>query len=204
MGFYAKHILPHVIDFAMRNQENARIRAEWVPNASGDVLEIGVGSGLNLPLYTSKVRQVYAVDPSRELQAMARKRSAGLGFKIEFIPQSAEIPIPLPEQCIDTAVMTWTLCSIADPVTALQQIRRVLRPTGRLLFLEHGRSPDTRVAAWQDRLTPAWKHAGGGCHLNRNVSELISAGGFRITSLKNFYHRGPRVMTYTYQGIAEI
>ena len=204
MGFYSKHILPHLIDLAMRNTETARVRAEWVPEASGDVLEIGVGSGLNLPLYTSNVRRVYAVDPSRELQVMAGKRSAGLALKIEFISQSAEEPIPIPDQSIDTVVMTWTLCSIANPTKALEQMKRVLRPSGRLLFIEHGRSPNPRVAAWQDRLTPAWKRIGGGCHLNRNVGELLSEGGFRVSSLKNFYLRGPRPMTYTYQGVAVV
>ncbi|HWH58608.1 MAG TPA: class I SAM-dependent methyltransferase [Terriglobales bacterium] len=202
MGFYSKHILPHVIDLAMRNKETARVRAEWVPKASGDVLEIGVGSGLNLPLYTSDVRRVYAVEPSRELQLMARKRSAGRALKVEFISQSADEALPIPDESIDTVLMTWTLCSIPNPSKALGQMRRVLRPSGRLLFIEHGRSPDAVVARWQNRLTPIWKRIGGGCHLNRKVDELIANSGFRFVELTNFYLPGPRPMTYTYQGIA--
>lgn len=167
-------------------------------------MEIGVGSGLNLPLYTSDVRRVYAVDPSRELQDMARKRSAGLALKIEFILQSAEEPIPIPDESIDTVVMTWTLCSIPNPSKALRQMKRVLKPSGRLLFIEHGRSADAGVARWQGRLTPAWKRIGGGCHLNRKVDELLAEGGFRVTDLKNFYLRGPRPMTYIYEGTAVV
>lgn len=203
MGFYARHILPHVIDLAMRNKETTRLRAAWIPHARGDVLEVGIGSGLNLPFYSAKVRHVYGVDPSLELQRMARKR-APADMDVEFLPQSAEEPLPLPGASIDTIVMTWTLCSIPNPDNALQQMRRVLKTNGRLLFLEHGRAPDPGVVAWQDRLTPLWKRLSGGCHLARKVDELITAAGFRITELKTFYITGPRPMTYTYQGLAQL
>jgi ubiquinone/menaquinone biosynthesis C-methylase UbiE len=204
MGLYAKFILPRFIDLAMRNKETASLRAEWLPQACGDVLEVGIGSGLNLPFYSSQVRRVYGLDPSVELQQMARKRVRDGPIEIEFLLQSVEDPVPLPDASVDTAVVTWTLCSIANAPKALHQIKRVLKANGRLIFLEHGRAPDPAVAAWQDRLTPAWKRIGGGCHLNRKIDELIEAAGFRISELKMCYLRGPRPMTYTYQGFARM
>ena len=204
MGFYAKHILPRFIDLAMRNRETARLRADWLPRARGDVLEIGLGSGLNLPFYSSsQVRRVYGLDPSSELLQMARKRALDVPLEVAFLPQSAEEPVPLADRSVDTVVMTWTLCSISDASKALQQINRVLKPGGHLIFLEHGRAPDAGVASWQDRLTPVWKRIGGGCHLNRKIDELIEAAGFRIGELRTCYLSGPRPMTYTYQGVAQ-
>jgi ubiquinone/menaquinone biosynthesis C-methylase UbiE len=203
MGFYAKYVLPRVIDLAMRNQEAARLRAEWLPHARGDVLEVGIGSGLNLPFYSSQVRRVYGLDPSVELQRMARERALAGPLEVEFLTQSAEEAAPLANASVDTVVITWTLCSIANAAKALQQIKRVLKADGRLVFLEHGRAPDAGVAAWQDRLTPMWRRVGGGCHLNRKIDKLIEGAGFQIAELKTFYLRGPRPMTYTYQGLAE-
>jgi ubiquinone/menaquinone biosynthesis C-methylase UbiE len=204
VGFYARHVLPRIIDLAMRNKETARLRAALIPQARGDVLEVGVGSGLNLPFYSSEVKGVYGVDPSRELQRMARDRAAGRPIKVEFLSQSAEEPIPLPNESMDTIVMTWTLCSIANAPKALEQMKRVLKLNGHLIFVEHGRAPDQGVAAWQDRLTPTWKRIGGGCHLNRKVDELITKAGFRIIDLRTFYLPGPRPMSYTYQGLAHV
>lgn len=186
----------------MRNREVARLRAVLVPQARGDVLEVGIGSGLNLPFYSSEVRRVYGVDPSVELQQMARRRAGGVPMEVRFLTQSAEEPLPLPSAGIDTVVLAWTLCSITNPAKALGQMRRVLKPSGRLVFAEHGRAPDPGVAAWQDRLTPVWKRVAGGCHLNRNVDNLLMDAGFRIASLTTFYIAGPRPVTYTYQGIA--
>ncbi|HKD73381.1 MAG TPA: class I SAM-dependent methyltransferase [Candidatus Acidoferrum sp.] len=202
MGVYAKYVLPRFIDFSMRNKDAARIRAEWVPHARGDVLEVGIGSGLNLPLYSREVRLIYGVDPSLELQKIARQRLSGQAIKVDFLSQSAERTLPLSDKSIDTVVMTWTLCSIANPLRALQEMKRVLKPSGRLIFVEHGRSPDSKVAAWQDRLTPVWKRIGGGCHLNRKVDALLAEAGFTIDELKTTYLRGPRPMTFTYQGFA--
>lgn len=167
----------------------------------GDVLEVGIGSGLNLGFYTQQVSRVHGVDPSLELQRMARKRAGRID--VEFLLQSAEDPLPLPSESIDTVVLTWTLCSIRDPEKALQEMKRVLRPDGQLIFVEHGRAPDSGVAAWQDRLTPIWKHIGGGCHLNRKIDEIIMQAGFRIAELTTSYIPGPRPMTYTYQGAAQ-
>lgn len=202
MGFYARHVLPHVINLAMQNKDATRLRADWVPQAHGAVLEIGIGSGLNLPFYSSKVQTVFGVEPSVELQKMARKREPLGHIKIEFLSQSAEEALPLLDESMDTIVMTWTLCSIPDPLRALAQMKRVLKSDGRLLFIEHGRSPDAKVVAWQDRLTPVWKKIGGGCHLNRKIDELLAAAGFAIGELKTDYLPGPRPMTYTYQGFA--
>ncbi len=199
MGFYAQYVLPRLIDLS----EAARLRAEWIPHARGEVLEIGIGSGLNLPFYSPEVQRVYGVDPSVELQRMARKRVAARRLPVEFLSQSAEEPLPLPNESVDTVVVTWTICSIPNVDQALQQMKRVLRPSGRLIFLEHGRSPDPSVVAWQDRLTPLWKTFTGGCHLNRKVDELITAAGFQIAELKTCYLSGPRPMSYIYQGFAQ-
>jgi ubiquinone/menaquinone biosynthesis C-methylase UbiE len=204
MGLYAKHVLPRFIDLAMRNKDTTRVRADWVPHAQGEVLEVGIGSGLNLPFYSRDVQRVYGVEPSPELQKMARKRIAGQAVKVELLPQSAEEPLPLSDKSIDTVVITWTLCSIADAPRALQQMKRVLKPSGRLIFVEHGRAPESRVAAWQDRLTPLWKRIGGGCHLNRKVDALLTEAGFTIDELRTAYLPGPRPMTYTYQGFAHV
>jgi ubiquinone/menaquinone biosynthesis C-methylase UbiE len=123
---------------------------------------------------------------------------------VEFLLQSAEEALPLPDKSIDTVVMTWTLCSIPDPLKALAQMRRVLKPRGKLIFIEHGRSPDSGVAAWQDRLNPLWKRIGGGCNLNRKINALLDAAGFQIEDLNTSYLPGPRLMTYTYQGLAHL
>jgi len=202
MGLYRKYVLPRIIDFAMRNKDATQLRAAWIPRARGEVLEIGIGSGLNLPFYSSEVQCVHGVDPSAELQQVARKRAANQRVPVEFLLQSAEEPLPSSAESIDTVVMTWTLCSIPNPPQALEHMKRALKKGGYLIFVEHGRAPDARVRAWQDRLTPLWKRIGGGCHLNRKVEELIRAAGFHIVELKTGYLPGPRPMTYVYQGLA--
>ncbi len=202
MGPYEQHILPRLIDLVMRNKEATRLRASWIPKAKGDVLEIGIGSGLNLPFYGSQVNRVFGVDPSHALRRMV-PQPPGHTASVEFFTQPAEQELPLADASIDTAVITWTLCSIPQPAEALRQARRVLKQNGQLLFIEHGRSHDRSVEAWQDRLTPLWKRIAGGCHLNRKVDDLIATAGFRITELKTFYIVGPRFVTYTYQGIAQ-
>jgi len=182
----------------------ARLRADWVPHAHGDVLEIGIGSGLNLPFYSSEVRRLYGVEPSVELQRLARVRAASATTKVEFLSQSAEEALPLSDQSIDTVVITWTLCSIPDSPSALRQMKRVLKPSGLLIFVEHGRAPDPKVSTWQDRITPVWKRIGGGCHLNRKIDLLLMEAGFKIEELETNYLPGPRPMTYTYQGLAHV
>jgi ubiquinone/menaquinone biosynthesis C-methylase UbiE len=202
MGLYTKYVLPRLVDLSMRNKETTRLRQEWLPHAYGDVLEVGIGSGLNLPFYSSEVQHTYGVDPSRELQRMALKRATAIRARVEFLSQSSEDALPLADGAVDSVVMTWTLCSIPDASKALRQMKRVLREGGRLVFIEHGRSPDQVTATWQDRLTPIWKRIAGGCRLNCKIDELITGAGFEIVELKTFYQPGPHPMTYTYQGIA--
>jgi ubiquinone/menaquinone biosynthesis C-methylase UbiE len=145
MGIYAKYVLPHFIDLAMRNSETARLRAECLLKARGEVLEIGIGSGLNLPFYSSDVKRVYGVEPSIELQRMARKRAIAIPIKVEYLTQSAEDSLPIADGSIDTVIATWTLCSIPNTTKALQQMKRVLRTSGHLIFIEHGRSDESKV-----------------------------------------------------------
>jgi ubiquinone/menaquinone biosynthesis C-methylase UbiE len=203
MGFYAKYVLPRLIDLAMRNKDAARLRASWIPRARGDVLEVGIGSGLNLPFYSPEVRRIRGVDPSGELQRIAGKRTADVSIPVEFLSQSAEESLTIADESIDTVVVTWTLCSIPNAAKALKQMKRVLKRDGHLIFIEHGRAPDPGVVVWQDRLTPIWKRIGGGCHLNRKVDELVVGAGFQILELQTCYLPGPRPMTYTYQGCAQ-
>lgn len=201
MGLYRKYLLPTLTELAMRNRTLRPERARWVPLASGVVLEVGVGSGLNLPIYSQGVRKLYALDPSEELLRMARARAAGAAFSVEFLCRPAEM-IPLADGSVDDVVTTWTLCTIPNLVAALQEMRRVLRPEGRLIFVEHGRSPDPAVARWQDRLTPLWRRVTGGCHLNRPIDRLLRAGGFEASEMNRGYVAGPRVGSYLYRGMA--
>lgn len=200
MSFYSHRLLPRILDWAMRYEEASRLRARAIPGARGVVLEVGIGSGLNLSFYTAAVTKVYGVDPSAELLAMARPRAAHVGFPVELLHQTAE-QIPLPDRSVDTVVVTWSLCSIPNPAAALDEMRRVLRPEGALIFVEHGLSPDARVRTWQNRLTPLWHRLAGGCHLNRKMDDLIRNAGFSIAKLETEYIPGPRPMTYTYVGV---
>jgi len=204
MSLYSKYFLPYLLDLTLRNREAVRLRRKWIPKARGQVLEIGVGSGLNLPFYSSDVERVWGVDPSPELLEMARRRATELPFAIEFLPQSAEAAVPIDSAVADTVVITWTLCTIENPLLALEEARRVMKPGGQLLFVEHGRSPDARVALWQDRLTPVWKRVAGGCTLNRPTAELLTRAGFAVGELTTGYIPGPRPMTYMYEGCARI
>ena len=202
MGLYARYVLPRLIEAAMKNKDAERLRAAWIPRARGAVLEVGIGSGLNLPFYSTEVTKIYGVEPSAELLRMARARAATTYHRVEFLMQSAEQPLPIEDRSIDTVVITWALCSIPDVALTFKAVKRVLRHDGRLIFLEHGRAPEPAVAVWQDRLTPFWKRMGGGCHLNRPVESMITGAGFEIDELKTGYLPGPRPMTWTYQGLA--
>jgi ubiquinone/menaquinone biosynthesis C-methylase UbiE len=201
MSFYRDHILPHLINLAMRQRNLAAYRSRVVPGAEGRVLEIGVGSGLNLPFYSQKAEHVVGLDPSPQLLSMARQAARASSAPVEFIEGSAEA-IPLERGSIDTVVTTWTLCSVPNATHALNEMRRVLKPGGRLLFVEHGRADDPGVRRWQDFLTPAWKRLGGGCHLNRAIGTLIESGGFQFDRLETGYMRGPKPMTFMYEGSA--
>jgi ubiquinone/menaquinone biosynthesis C-methylase UbiE len=201
MGFYQDQIVPLLINWSMQQRNLAAYRGRIIPAAEGRVLEIGIGSGLNLPYYSRNVTHVIGLEPSPRLLAMARRvEQAGCG-SIQLIEGSAEA-IPLNDASVDTVVTTWTLCSIPDAPRALRDMRRVLRPGGRLLFVEHGRAPDPNVVWWQDRLTPVWKRLGGGCHLNRPIGTLIKDAGFQFDRLETGYMRGPKPMTFMYEGSA--
>ena len=201
MGFYANHVLPRLIELCMSSKELAEHRARIIPAAAGTVVELGLGSGLNLRFYGGSVKRLYGVEPSAKLLEMAGPRAAAVAFPVEFLQQSAE-RLPFDDASIDTVVVTWALCSIREPRSALGEAKRVLRPSGQLIFVEHGRSPERSVERWQDRLNPLWRRLAGGCNLNRKVDALIGEAGFEITELRNSYLSGPRPMTYTYEGRA--
>lgn len=201
-NWYDRHLLPHLIDFACGLEPVRRQRELIVPQARGRVLEVGIGTGLNMPFYDrTRVRYVIGVDPALQMHRLAAKRVARAGLDVELVGVTAET-IPLEDASIDTAVSTYTLCTIPDPLAALREIRRVLAPGGRLLFCEHGRAPDESVRRWQERLTPHWQKIAGGCHLDRDVPALLAAAGFRCDTLQTRYLPGPRPLTYHYWGEA--
>ena len=201
MNFYDRWVLPTILDLVMRQSQLEKYRREAVGAASGLVLEVGVGSGLNFPFYGKQVEIVFGIDPSPRLLAIARRRADAAGFRAELL-QGLGTAIPLSDSTIDTVVMTWTLCSIIGPLAALREMRRVLKPGGKLLFVEHGLSPEPGIERWQHRLTPIWCHLAGGCHLDRKVDDLIRSAGFDLTDLRTEYASGPRPMTYMYLGRA--
>ena len=201
MSFYDRWILPYLIDLGLRNKEATRYRARIIPEARGTILEIGIGSGLNLPFYGASVEKLYGLDPSEELLSMARKKARNVPFAVEFLNQSGT-EIPLDGRCVDTVVTTWTLCTIPDPIKALQEMKRVLKPEGVLIFAEHGLAPEATVQRWQRRLNPLWNRIGGGCNLDRKIDALIAAAGFAITDLTTEYAKGPRPLSYIYCGRA--
>ncbi len=202
MGLYSRYILPKVINFTCGLKPIMRQREKVVPRAHGRVLEVGIGSGLNLPYYdAAKVTKVWGLDPAPEMMQMAKRAAGSLPFEVEFIGLPGD-EIPLEDNSVDTVVVTYTLCTIPDTTPALRQISRVLRPGGELIFCEHGAAPDASVRRWQDRLNPIWKRLGGGCNLNRPIPTIIEAGGFRIKSLDTMYIPGWRPASFNYWGTA--
>jgi ubiquinone/menaquinone biosynthesis C-methylase UbiE len=202
MSFYQERILPHLIQISMKQEHFEPYRRRAVSAARGRILEVGVGSGLNLPLY-ERGTQVVGLDPSAKLLSMARQATGDRAHSIELIEGSAE-SLPLPDHEFDTVVTTWTMCSIPDLPKALAEVRRVLKADGKLVFAEHGRAPEATVVRWQNALTPVWKRIGGGCHLNRPIDHLIAAAGFRLDELKTGYMKGPKPMTFMYEGEASL
>jgi ubiquinone/menaquinone biosynthesis C-methylase UbiE len=188
-----------MLDFPMRQKVLRPFRERLVGAAEGRVLEIGLGSGLNLPLYGRNVRYLIGLEPSPELLRLARRNAPAV--PIELVESSAEA-LPLENRSLDTVVTTWTLCTIPDAGRALREARRVLRPGGSLLFVEHGRAPEPGVARWQDRLDPIWCRIAGGCHLNRQIDALVREAGFRIDRLQTSRLPGPRTHTFLYEGRA--
>ena len=201
-SWYDRHILPYVIDLACGIKPVRRQREKVVPRAQGRVLEIGIGTGLNLAHYDkARVSSLTGVDPALQMHRLARKRMARAGRDVELVRVSAE-GLPLPDASFDSVVMTYTLCSIPDPVPAVREMRRVLKPGGKLHFCEHGLAPDEGVRRWQRRLNGVWGCIGGGCHLDRDIPALLREGGFALPDLQSMYLPGPRFATFNYWGEA--
>jgi ubiquinone/menaquinone biosynthesis C-methylase UbiE len=200
--FYDDRILPYLTDLACSSKPARKQREKIVPLAEGDVLEIGLGSGLNLPFYDSgKVRRIWGLEPSKGMRRKARPLIDASGLEVEFIDLPGE-NIPLETNSVDTVLVTYTICTIPDVITALEGMRRVLKPGGSLLFCEHGAAPDPEVRKWQDRMNPAWRRFAGGCNLNRDVPALIEQGGFEIVEDERMYIPGIRAFSYNYWGRA--
>lgn len=199
-NFYDNHILPQVIDFACGLPTFEQGRKQLLPQASGRVLEIGMGTGRNLPYYRrEQLKCLCGIDPGMHPKAQRRAKRAGI--EVTAMPLSAE-RIPVDDHSFDCVVSTFTLCTIPDAAMALKEVHRVLAPGGRLLFLEHGAAPDANVRRWQDRITPIWKICAGGCHLNRHMPSLIESAGFKVDHIEQRYQPGPRFLTYLYSGAA--
>lgn len=203
MGVYSELVLPQLVHFACGFKPIMRQREKIVPLAQGCVLEVGVGSGLNLPYYDArKVSKVIGLDPSPAMTRKAARKARSVRFDVQLINAPAE-RVPLASASIDTALVTYALCTIPETAAALREIRRVLKPGGRLVFCEHGLAPDANVRKWQDRITPAWKRFAGGCHLNRDIPALIEQGGFTISAMETMYLPGWRPATFNYWGVAQ-
>jgi ubiquinone/menaquinone biosynthesis C-methylase UbiE len=203
MGFYENYILPRFINCACGTKPFMKQREKVVPRASGTVLEIGIGTGLNLPYYDpGKVERLIGLDPSEKSWELAGQRAANLDFDVEFIGLPGE-EIPLDDDSVDTVMVTYALCTIPDPVTALKGMARVLRPGGSLIFCEHGKAVDPNVVTWQDRINPLWRRIVGGCNLNRDIPGVLLEGGFQVAELEQHYLPGtPRFAGYNYWGCA--
>ena len=201
MGFYGEQIVPRLTDLTLTGRPFDRLRARVTADLRGDVLEIGFGSGRNVPHYPATVTRVRAVEPSAVGLKLAARRVADSPVPVEFVGLDGE-DLPVDDASVDHVVTTWTLCTIPDVARALHEVRRVLRPGGAFHFVEHGRAPDPRVARWQDRLTPIQRRMAGGCHLNRPIDELVAASGLVLERLDHPRVPGPRTFTYTYEGVA--
>jgi len=201
MGSYRDQILPRGIDLVMRGGEFAGPRARAAAGLDGEVLEIGFGSGLNIPYYPAGLKRVQAVDPASAGRKLAARRAAASAVPIEYIGSDAET-LPVADASVDHVLSTWTLCTIPDAMRALAEVRRVLRPGGAFRFVEHGMAPDSGVARLQQRLTPLQRRAFGGCHLDRRIDQLVAAAGLELTRLDTYYMKGPRPLGYTFEGVA--
>jgi ubiquinone/menaquinone biosynthesis C-methylase UbiE len=203
MSLYSRYLLPILIDRAMSHPAAAAQRSPLLARAAGRVLELGFGTGLNLPHYPPGVRSVTAVDPNPGVARLARRRIAASPIPVDYVASTDERTIDAPAASFDTAVCTWTLCSVADPATTLSELHRLLRPGGLFLFIEHGLSPAPKIAKWQHRLTPIQKRLAGNCHLDRDVEALLQASPLTPETCETFYLPDtPRLLGYTYRGSA--
>jgi ubiquinone/menaquinone biosynthesis C-methylase UbiE len=200
-SWYDRLVLPLLLDRACAMKPIRKQREKVVPQAHGRVLEVGIGTGLNMPYYDrAKVNNIVGVDPGLKMHPLALKRSQQAGLAVELVGLSAE-KLPLADASFDSIVCTYTLCTIPDPVAALREMRRVLAPGGKLLFSEHGKAPDPSVFNWQGRIQPLWKKVSGGCHLNRDIPALLEEGGFK-PQVQSRYIPGPRIFSYHFWGEA--
>ena len=201
VGLYADQILPRAINLALRGGEFAGPRARTAAGLDGEVLEIGFGSGLNIPHYPAGLKRVRAVDPAAAGPRLAAGRAAASAVPVEYVGSDAEA-VPVDDASVDHVLSTWTLCTIPDAMRALAEVRRVLRPGGAFRFVEHGLAPDPGVARLQQLLTPLQRRAFGGCHLDRRIDQLITAAELELTRLDTYYMKGPRALGYTFEGVA--
>lgn len=201
MGLYENQLLPRLIDRVLRGREIDEVRAKAAAGLHGEVLEVGFGSGRNVPYYPADVTRVQAIDPATVGRRLAAERVAASAVPIEYVGLDGQ-SLPQETASLDHVLVTWTLCTIPDVEAALGEMHRVLRPGGQLHFAEHGRAPDAKTARWQDRLTPLQCKVAGGCHLNRSIDDLIRSAGFAINRIDTFYVAGPRPYSYMYEGVA--
>jgi len=202
MWLYDRYVLPHLVQFTCGLKPARLQRRKVVPGASGTVLEIGFGSGLNLPFYRSdSVEKIWALEPADEMWALAGEQLAASSIPVERVAASAE-EIPLEEASADTVLVTYSLCTVPDIASGLAEVKRVLKPGGSLIFCEHGAAPDETVLRWQNRLNPLWRHLAGGCNLNRHIPSLLESAGFEIAELDTMYIPGWRPATFNYWGRA--
>ena len=204
MSFYEKRILPKMVHFVCGLKPTMKQREKVVPNAKGHVLEIGIGSGLNLSYYDqSQVKSLVGIDPSKETWEVNKAKQTNLGFDFKYIQTGAE-NLPFDNHSFDTIVITYTLCTIPDAIKAMSELRRVLKPSGQLLFCEHGKAPDAAVLKWQNRINPYWQKLGGGCHLNKDIPKLINENGFKVADLKTMYIPGWKPLSFNFWGVAQV
>lgn len=203
MGFYEKHCLPHFLNFACATKPIRKQREKVVPLAKGRVLEIGMGSGLNIPYYDpANVDMVWGLEPSAAMRDKAEANLDAAPFDVRWLEFPGE-EIPLEDDSADTVLLTYTLCTIPGWQEALHEMRRVLKPGGKLVFSEHGAAPDASVARWQERVNPLWRRMAGGCHLNRPIPRMLDEGGFNIQTMDTMYIPGPKIASFNYWGVAE-
>jgi SAM-dependent methyltransferase len=201
MGWYVDRVVPRIVDLALGGAEFDAIRARVCAGLEGEVLEVGFGSGLNVPHYPPAVRRVRAVDPATAARRLAAERVAASPVPLEYVGLDGE-QLPVEDGSVDHVLTTWTLCTIPDVERALREMRRVLRPGGSLHFVEHGLAPQPRIAKWQHRLTPVQRRLFGGCHLDRPIDALIEGAGLRLAALDTYFVRGPKAFTHLFEGTA--
>ena len=202
MGFYDDRVLPHIINVVMNNEQTRETRARVCGELAGEVVEIGFGTGHNLPFIPAQVTRLRAVEPSGRSVELAAQRIAGAPFPVEVVGLDGQ-KLPLDDASTDHVLCTWSLCTIPDPIAAVREMRRVLRPGGSLHFVEHGRAPEDNIRRWQNRLNGMWQHIAGGCNLNRDIPAIIETGGFDVVRMDNYYGKGePKPVGYLYEGVA--